>query len=363
MIVTAPNSDAALSPGPILQLEGIAKAFNNHQVLKDIAFNLTRGEIIALLGPSGCGKSTLLQIIAGLEKPDQGTILWQGSSILETPPHLRGFGLMFQDYALFPHMDVGENIAFGLRMVGMQAQEIHSRVAQVLALVGLENFSNRDVASLSGGEQQRVALARSLAPQPQLLMLDEPLGSVDRTLRERLLADLRRILRKMQQTAIYVTHDQEEAFAIADRIVLIQQGSIEQIGTPQAIYHQPHSAFVARFLGMTNLLSGTITFDGAKNRLRMPIGEVSWPETQAGEVTVLIRPDAATLELNGDLVMTGMVMEKTFRGNLCQLRVMLNGSLLTFDFLSSTQLPAPGEPIQFSIQTREGIIVFPSDNS
>jgi ABC-type Fe3+/spermidine/putrescine transport system ATPase subunit len=194
-------------------------------------------------------------------------------------------------------------------------------------------------------------------------MLDEPLGSVDRTLRERLLADLRQILRKMQQTAIYVTHDQEEAFAIADRVVLMQQGSIEQIGTPQAIYHEPNSAFVARFLGMTNLLPGTIAVDGANNRLRMPIGEIAWSGTQPGEVTVLIRPDAATLELNGDLVMTGVVVEKTFRGNLCQLRVMLNGNLLTFDFLSSTQLPAPGEPIQLSIQTREALRVFLGGNS
>lgn len=360
--MTAPDHSAGDAPNPILQLETISKAYEGQQVLKEISFTLAKGEIIALLGPSGCGKSTLLSIIAGLEKPDSGTILWQGSPILETPPHKRSFGLMFQDYALFPHMDVEENVAFGLRMTGVPGQEIHSRVAEVLALVGLENFTRRDVANLSGGEQQRVALARSLAPQPQLLMLDEPLGSVDRTLRERLLADLRHILRHMQQTAIYVTHDQEEAFAIADRVVLMRLGSIEQIGTPQAIYHQPNSAFVARFLGMRNLLPGIITVDGAHHRLRLPIGELPWSESQPGEVTVLIRPDAASLGPGGDLMIEGEVMEKTFRGNLCQLSAMLNGSLLTFDFQSNIPLPAPGETIQLSLKTREALQVFPSNS-
>jgi ABC-type Fe3+/spermidine/putrescine transport system ATPase subunit len=193
----------------LLQIENITKRFGDKAALQGINFDVIDGEILAILGPSGCGKSTLLSIIAGLETPDQGTIGWQGVPILDTPTHRRGFGLMFQDYALFPHMNVFENIAFGLKMVGLQHDAIQARVSGTLELVGLTGFADRDVNTLSGGEQQRVALARALAPRPRLLMFDEPLGSVDRTLRERLLFDLHHISKDVNQTALYVTHDQK----------------------------------------------------------------------------------------------------------------------------------------------------------
>ena len=257
----------------MLQIENIAKRFGDKVALGGVTFDVIDGEILAILGPSGCGKSTLLSLIAGLEHPDQGIITWQGESILDVPPHRIGFGLMFQDYALFPHMNVYENIAFGLHMVGLPQEALQGRVSEILDLVGLVDFANRDVNTLSGGEQQRVAFARALAPKPRLLMLDEPLGSVDRTLRERLLFDLHRILQDVHQTAIYVTHDQEEAFALADRVVLMRPGQVEQIGTPQEIYRRPVSIFAANFLGFTNLFPGEVIDIKGNELVKTPIGE------------------------------------------------------------------------------------------
>ncbi len=241
-----------------LTLRDIHKSFGSKQALSGVSFQVLEGETVALLGPSGCGKSTLLGIIAGLESPDQGEVLWAGESLAATPAHQRGFGLMFQDFALFPHRDVFGNVAFGLQMAKWSSAQIELRVREVLELVGLPGFERRDVNTLSGGEAQRVALARSLAPGPRLLMLDEPLGSLDRTLRERLVIDLRQILRQSHQTAIYVTHDQEEAFIIADRVVVMNAGRVEQTGPAQEIYRQPAGVFVARFLGLNNLIPGEV---------------------------------------------------------------------------------------------------------
>ncbi|MEN8171720.1 MAG: ABC transporter ATP-binding protein, partial [Chloroflexota bacterium] len=222
-----------------LAIKNIYKTFGSTQALDGISFDLNEGEIMALLGPSGCGKSTLLSIVAGLEKADSGTLHWDGKHLQDTPPHQRGFGLMFQDYALFPHKNVAQNIGFGLLMAKWAPDAIAKRVAEMLELVGLPGYGARDVAALSGGEQQRVALARSLAPRPKLLMLDEPLGSLDRALRESLLTELRDILNEIEQTVLYVTHDQEEAFALADRVVIMNHGQAVQIGAPGELYQRP----------------------------------------------------------------------------------------------------------------------------
>ena len=260
---------------PGLEIQHVTRRFGSTIAVQDVSFQVAPGEIVAVVGPSGCGKSTLLSIVAGLLSPDSGDVLWDGGSLRHLPTHRRGFGLMFQDFVLFPHRNVFDNVAFGLQMAGMDSEQIQQRVAEALELVGLPGFGERDVNTLSGGEQQRIALARSIAPRPRLLMLDEPLGALDRALRERLVEDLRPILRRMHQTALYVTHDQEEAFALADRVVLMNAGRVEQIGAPMQLYNHPETEFVARFLGLDNLLGGQRVCDQAGCWVETPLGR--WP--------------------------------------------------------------------------------------
>lgn len=244
----------------LLRVENVSKQYDNAPLLREISFGVAAGEIVCLLGPSGTGKTTLLRIIAGLEDADAGRVMFDDRDMTGVPPHERGFGMMFQDLALFPHKNVFDNVAFGLRMMrgsrSASADEITTRVNEALELVGLDaaKFAQRDVNRLSGGEQQRVALARTIAPRPRLIMFDEPLGALDRILREDLVGELRALLKRLHITAIYVTHDQDEAFAIADRLVLLNGGRIEQMGTPNELYAHPANAFVARFMGLTNLV-------------------------------------------------------------------------------------------------------------
>jgi len=219
------------------------------EALSDVSFDVELGEIIAILGSSGSGKTTLLRVIAGLQSASAGKILVHGSDITNVPIHLRGFGLMFQDHALFPHLDVFDNVAFGLRMAKIAKVERRNRVDEVLDLVGLSGFGAREVSSLSGGERQRVALARTLAPSPQLLLLDEPMGSLDRVLRDRLVPELGALIRRLGLTAIYVTHDRTEAFDLADRIAVLDEGRMIQLDSPERIESQPVNAHVAQLLG------------------------------------------------------------------------------------------------------------------
>ena len=237
--------------------------------------SLEKGKILALLGPSGCGKTSLLRIIAGLETADGGSIRFNGKDITRLPPHKRGFGMMFQEYALFPHKNVGQNIAFGLGLQKLSPDRVRSRMQEVLELVGLSGFETRRIDDLSGGERQRVALARSLAPKPGLLMLDEPLAALDRNLRERLSADLRAILTRARATAIFVTHDQVEAFTVAHLVGVMDEGRILQTASPEDLYKRPACEKVARFLGFTNLLAGTVLPDG---RVDTPMGRFSPPD-------------------------------------------------------------------------------------
>jgi ABC-type Fe3+/spermidine/putrescine transport system ATPase subunit len=284
-----------------------------------------------------------------------------GESLLETPTHMRGFGLMFQDFALFPHMNVYKNIEFGLRFDRNYRDGKEERVFKALDLVGLRGFEKRDISTLSGGEQQRVALARSIAPQPRLLMLDEPLGSLDRNLRERLIYELREILRSLRQTAIYVTHDQEEAFAIADCVVLMRAGQIEQIGTPQEIYNQPASPFAARFLELTNLLSGIVVKRGDETYVSTEIGKFPIDDKYQGKVTVLIRPDQINLASRSDLTIDGTISEKSFRGNLQRVIVEIKDQRLQFYFPSSTPLPDVGNHITLGIDPQNAIQIFENE--
>lgn len=234
----------------MLEVRMVTKRFGETTALDRVELTVTDGEVMGLLGPSGCGKSTLLRVIAGLETPDEGRIFWDGEDITRTPPHLRRFGLMFQGYALFPHRTVAENVAFGLRMRGLSPAEIRRRVDEVLSWVGMGGMGDRGIEGLSGGEQQRVALARTLAPQPRLVMLDEPLGALDRLLRERLIVEIRELLSRNHTTALYVTHDHTEVAAVADRVAVMREGRIVQVGRWTDIRSEPADRWVAEFVGV-----------------------------------------------------------------------------------------------------------------
>ena len=242
----------------MLAVAGLTVTYGGTTAVDGIDLDVGDGEIVCILGPSGSGKSTLLRAVAGLEPDARGGVSWDGDDLARVPPHRRGFGLMFQDHALFPHRDVQGNVAFGLRMQRLPGVEIEARTGDALALVGLAGFERRRISELSGGEQQRVALARALAAAPRLLMLDEPLGALDRALRERLVTELRALFVHLGLTTLFVTHDHDEAFALADRLVVMHDGRIEQVGTPAEVWQRPANAFVARFLGwnVTHAFSG-----------------------------------------------------------------------------------------------------------
>lgn len=347
-----------MSSDPILVVSALTKTYGSTRALNGVSFQHAEGQILGLLGPSGCGKSTVLHILAGIEEPESGRITWRGESILRVPPHKRGFGLMFQDFALFPHFNVAENVAFGLRMQGLDRQHQTRRVSELLDLVGMAGFGDRQVDNLSGGERQRVALARSLAPRPRLLMLDEPLGALDRNLKERLLLELPGILHELGQTAIYVTHDQEEAFSVADRIVLMQTGRDVQSGPPEELYAYPANAFAAEFLGLENLLPGTLVSRDGTPVIETAIGDFPAPENREGPVTLLIRPDTAHLG-EGKVTIEGIVAERSFRGSLQRVCIDTGDDVrLRFDFLSRRPVPSVGEPIRIGFDPRETLQVL-----
>jgi len=338
-----------------LSLEGLCKSYAATVALDGVSFCIPAQSIVAVLGPSGSGKSTLLSIIAGLEAQDAGRILWDGEPVDGVPAHRRGFGLMFQDYALFPHLNVERNVAFGLEMQRTDAASIAARVGECLEQVGLSGFEARDVQTLSGGEQQRVALARALAPRPCLLMLDEPLGALDRMLRERLLGEMRHVLHAARQTALVVTHDQEEAFGLADRIVVLDAGRVLQEGEPQQVYRQPVSVAVARFLGLTNLLPGASEPGG----IRTTLGLLPLEAPPGAHPTVLLRPDAARLDGSGDFVLEATLLERTFRGSTCILGVEAHRLRLTFAVSSDAPLPPDGSRLRLSFHPSQAFQILP----
>ena len=295
----------------MLEIKHIFKTYEGQLLLNDISLQVEAGETICLLGASGSGKSTLLRIIAGLEYPNSGSVLFNETDLSSTPPHLRDFGLVFQDYALFPHLNVNDNVAFGLRMRRMGQHEIDERVVTSLRLVNLDGFGKRQVAELSGGEQQRVALARALAIRPRLLMFDEPLGALDRSLREELLNELRTILHQTEIPAIYVTHDQEEAFTIADRVLILHDGRIIREGTPADVWADPQSAFVAEFLGLGNIMDGeVIGADQFQTEYGIFSVQCSHKHSKGDKVRLLARPFEVRDEAN---VVSGVVSDVIFQ--------------------------------------------------
>lgn len=333
-------------------LEGceIHKEYEGKPLLRGVSLTASEGETVCLLGSSGSGKSTLLRIIAGLETPDSGSIRWDGQDLTDVPPHRRGFGLMFQDYALFPHRSVVQNVAFGLRMQRLPASEVDQRVQAALEQVNMVGFETRRVTELSGGEQQRVALARTLAPRPRLIMLDEPLAALDRALREQLLEELRGILHQTRIPAVYVTHDQQEAFALADRIILLHDGVIAQSGEPDDVYARPASDWVANFLGLSNLLTGKVVrtspleVDTALGVFR----PLDTPSVVPGDpLTLLLRPGAARPVRPEDPPFnrfTVHVEDVIFRGENFTLRLRAaNGQELRFT--TSNPLTQQGEEV------------------
>jgi len=337
----------------LLEAYHLTKSYSEGRFPDDISFGVDEGEILCLLGPSGCGKTTLLRIIAGLEIPDRGKVLFEGRDIRDVPVHQRNFGLMFQDQALFPHKNVFENIAFGLRMQRLPKEEAQARVAEVLELVGMIAFEKRDVNQLSGGEQQRVALARSLAPRPRLLMLDEPLGALDRALRERLMSELRTILKSLGVTAIYVTHDQQEAFAVADCVVIMNRGRKVQEGRPEEVYQRPATEFVARFLGLENLLPGRVVAAGLPLAVETALGRLTAMDSPAlpvgQDVTVLIRPEGARClgtDTPVENLIVGQVQNRSFRGGHYQITMAAGGTSLRFELdVLNGPVPEPGEQV------------------
>jgi ABC-type Fe3+/spermidine/putrescine transport system ATPase subunit len=331
----------------MLDVHHIFKTYEGKLLLDDISFNVASGETVCLLGASGSGKSTLLRIIAGLEDPDSGFVSFHGQDLTLTPPHLRDFGLVFQDYALFPHLDVNENVAFGLKMRRLPPEEISERVGNSLEMVNLAEFADRRVTDLSGGEQQRVALARALATRPRLLMFDEPLGALDRTLRESLLNELRSILSQTKIPAIYVTHDQEEAFTIADRVLILHHGKIIRQGMPAEVWANPEFAFVATFLGLGNIFEGVIqgktTNEGWKAETRYGVFAVQCEHKhgRGDRVQLLARPRVDPKETN---VIRGTVSDVIFQQD--RFKVSLDNGL--YVYLPSA--PKVGEKIEVPVK-------------
>ena len=286
-----------MSPG-YLELNGLSKAFGHNAVLDTFSLSMAKGEFITLLGPSGCGKTTLLRLVAGLLRPDAGTVHVGGRDLTRLPAHKRNVGIVFQSYALFPHLNVRENIAFGLKAKGTPREAIERDVAEALKLVRLEEYGERSVKQLSGGQQQRVSLARAMVTKPAVMLLDEPFSALDRKLRETMQIETRQILRRSGATAIFVTHDQEEALVLSDRVVVMNQGRVEQIGDPKTVYAKPASAFVLNFVGQALRLHGTA--EGSSG-VRTAVGLVRAPGAfrQGQEVMAAVRPEAVELGVAG----------------------------------------------------------------
>lgn len=313
--------------GNIISLRDVTVAFEGEGVLKGINLDIGDKEFVTLLGPSGCGKTTTLRIIGGFIEPDSGTVMFEGRDIKNLPPYKRNINTVFQKYALFPHLNVYENIAFGLRVKKMSEDEIQKEVTDILKLVNLEGFEKRSIHKLSGGQQQRVAIARALVNKPKVLLLDEPLGALDLKLRKEMQIELKRIQKQLEITFIYVTHDQEEALTMSDTVVVMNNGDIQQIGTPVDIYNEPENAFVADFIGESNIIDGVMLKDFLVSFSGKEFKCVDKGFGESTPVDVVIRPEDIKIVDPTDDVITGTVKNVTFKGVHYEMEVDVDGFL------------------------------------
>ncbi|MGY0058044.1 ABC transporter ATP-binding protein [Streptomyces sp. LZ34] len=337
----------------LLRLDEVTVRYGERAALDTVDLEVAEHETVSVLGPSGGGKSTLLRVVAGLERAHTGRVWLAGRDQAGVPTHRRGVGLMFQDHQLFPQRDVGGNVAFGLRMRKVARAEAERRVAELLELVGLPGAQRRAVASLSGGEQQRVALARALAPRPKLLMLDEPLGQLDRGLRERLVVELRQLFGELGTTVLAVTHDQGEAFALADRVVVMDGGRIAQTGTPLEVWQRPATEFVARFLGFDNVVDATVRGGSADTRW----GELPVPDTTPpGPCRLLVRPAGVRLT-SPEQGLPCTVTARTFRGDRVALVLQPQGAPRLEAACALRDAPKEGERVGVAFDAGDVVVL------
>ena len=351
---------------PDVRLEGVVKRFEGMTAVDGISMEVPRGAFFAMLGPSGCGKTTTLRMIGGFDEPTEGRILLGDQDVVGLPPYKRDVNTVFQSYALFPHMTIEDNIAFGLERKGVEKTERKSRVAEMLELVGLSGFGKRKPKQLSGGQQQRVALARALVNHPRVLLLDEPLGALDLKLRKNMQLELKRIQSEIGITFVHVTHDQEEAMTMADTIAVMNGGRIEQLGPPQELYERPATAFVAGFLGASNLLAGTIEGPGS---VRLDSGAlVQAPENgRTGRVAAGVRPEKITLGPGGGVnELAGTVTETAYIGVATQVVVATRaGTVQVFaqNIDSGGHVPAPGSNVTLTWSPESTFVVDRDDTT
>lgn len=334
----------------IIDLKNISVSFDGQQILKDLNLYIRDGEFITLLGPSGCGKTTTLRIIAGFLEPDSGEVVFEGKTINGVPAYKRQVNTIFQRYALFPHLNVFENIAFGLKQQKKSKEEIRKTVEEMLALVNLKGFEKRNIASLSGGQQQRVAIARALAVKPRVLLLDEPLGALDLKLRKDMQAELKNIQQRLGITFIYVTHDQEEALSMSDTIVVMDSGVIQQIGSPTDIYNEPKNAFVADFIGESNILDGIMHADFSVEFQGIKFQCVDKGFGKDEPVDVVVRPEDVDIVAPENGMLQGTVTSVTFKGVHYEIIVDIDGFKW---MIQTTEFSAVGDKIGICIKPEE----------
>ncbi len=344
-----------------LELEHLEKSFGPNKVVKNFNLKIEKGEFISLLGPSGCGKTTVLRMVAGFETPTSGSIRIDGEDVVGLKPNRRNIGMMFQAYALFPNLTVAQNVAFGLKVAGVGKAESDARVTEMLELIGLPELGDRYPFQLSGGQQQRVALARALAVQPRVLLLDEPLSALDAKIRVSLREEMRAIQRRLGITTIFVTHDQEEALSMSDRVVVMHQGIADQIGTPFEIYNRPATKFVANFVGTLNTLEGEV-LDAASGRVKIEGNEVTLGRAvPTGKITLAARPEMISLgdHPGRETRMKGTINDVHFLGSVIRIRAQVGGSVLAFDTFNAADAPPPkvGEEVTLSLAARDLLVV------